>query len=53
MTDALDAALTDATRRYVESHPGSARLARAAAEVMPGGNTRSVLHTEPFGVRRC
>lgn len=51
MSDALDAALAAATRRYVDHHPGSARLARAAAEVMPGGNTRSVLHTEPFGVR--
>ena len=51
MTDDLDVALTEATRRYADSHPGSARLARAAAEVMPGGNTRSVLHTEPFGIR--
>jgi glutamate-1-semialdehyde 2,1-aminomutase len=51
MTVALDVALDDATRRYVESNPESARLARAATEVMPGGNTRSVLHTEPFGVR--
>jgi glutamate-1-semialdehyde 2,1-aminomutase len=51
MTDALDVALEDATRRYVESNPESARLARAATEVLPGGNTRSVLHTEPFGVR--
>lgn len=51
MTDSLDEALGAATRRYVESHPESARLAREAAEVLPGGNTRSVLHTEPFGVR--
>jgi len=51
MPDALDAALDLATRRYVESNPQSALLARAASEVMPGGNTRSVLHTEPFGVR--
>lgn len=51
MTHALDEALDAATRRYVESHPESARLARAAAEVMPGGNTRSVLHSDPFGVR--
>ncbi len=51
MTDSLDAALEDATRRYVECNPESGRLARSAAEVMPGGNTRSVLHTEPFGVR--
>jgi glutamate-1-semialdehyde 2,1-aminomutase len=51
MTDSLDVALDDAVHRYVERNPHSSRLARAAAEVMPGGNTRSVLHTEPFGVR--
>jgi glutamate-1-semialdehyde 2,1-aminomutase len=51
MADALDEALTEVTRQYVEDNPESARLARAAAEVMPGGNTRSVLHTEPFGIR--
>lgn len=51
MTDDLDAALDAAKRRYVDSNPESARLARAASVVMPGGNTRSVLHTEPFGVR--
>ena len=51
MNEPLEAALAAATRRYVERNPGSARLARAAAEVMPGGNTRSVLHTDPFGVR--
>jgi glutamate-1-semialdehyde 2,1-aminomutase len=51
MTDPLDAALDEAIRRYVERNPNSARLASEAAEVMPGGNTRSVLHTDPFGVR--
>jgi glutamate-1-semialdehyde 2,1-aminomutase len=51
MTDFLDVALGDATRRFRERNPKSARLARAASEVMPGGNTRSVLHTEPFGIR--
>jgi glutamate-1-semialdehyde 2,1-aminomutase len=51
MTDSLDVALGDATRRFRGRNPKSARLARAAAEVMPGGNTRSVLHTEPFGIR--
>jgi glutamate-1-semialdehyde 2,1-aminomutase len=51
MTDSLDVALDDATRRYRRRNPNSADLARAAAEVMPGGNTRSVLHTEPFGMR--
>ena len=51
MTDFLDVALGDATRRFRERNPKSARLAREASEVMPGGNTRSVLHTEPFGIR--
>ena len=51
MTDPLDVALDAATRRYRARNPKSARLARAAAEVMPGGNTRSVLHTEPFALR--
>lgn len=51
MTDALDVALDDAMRRYRERNPTSSRLARAAAEVMPGGNSRSVLHTDPFGIR--
>ena len=51
MADGLDVALADAVRRYVEGNPESARLARAASEVLPGGNTRSVLHTDPFGVR--
>jgi glutamate-1-semialdehyde 2,1-aminomutase len=51
MTDPLDVALDEAMRRYVGRNPKSSRLARAAAGVMPGGNTRSVLHTEPFGVR--
>lgn len=51
MADAVDVALADAIRHYVEDNPESARLARAASEVLPGGNTRSVLHTEPFGLR--
>src|SRR4051794_9575077 len=51
MTDFLDVALGEATRRYRGRNPKSARLAAEAAEVMPGGNTRSVLHTEPFGMR--
>ena len=51
MTDSLDEALDDATGRFRSRHPKSARLARVAAEVMPGGNTRSVLHTDPFGIR--
>ncbi len=51
MTDILDAALIDARQRYAEANPASAALAARAAEVMPGGNTRSVLHFDPFPFR--
>jgi glutamate-1-semialdehyde 2,1-aminomutase len=44
-------AVAAAKERYVASHPRSAELAERAARVMPGGNTRSVLHVEPFAFR--
>jgi glutamate-1-semialdehyde 2,1-aminomutase len=47
----LDDAVSAATRRYIDAHPRSAELAERAARVMPGGNTRSVLHFEPFAFR--
>ena len=37
-----------AEQRYVERNPESRRLHAARAEVMPGGNTRSVIHVPPF-----
>src|SRR5207253_10396350 len=37
-----------AERRYVERNPESRRLHEARAKVMPGGNTRTVIHVEPF-----
>jgi glutamate-1-semialdehyde 2,1-aminomutase len=40
--------VADAERRYVERNPESRRLHEARAEVMPGGNTRSVIHVPPF-----
>jgi glutamate-1-semialdehyde 2,1-aminomutase len=41
-------ALDDAVARYVARNPASrARMERAGA-VLPGGNTRSVLHFDPF-----
>ena len=43
--------LEKAKRRYVDAHPRSAALASAAAEVLPGGNTRTVLHFDPFPFR--
>ncbi|MDQ3544137.1 MAG: aminotransferase class III-fold pyridoxal phosphate-dependent enzyme [Actinomycetota bacterium] len=51
VSDALDTALTTARERYVAAHPRSRELAERAAEVLPGGNTRSVLHIEPFAFR--
>jgi glutamate-1-semialdehyde 2,1-aminomutase len=47
----LDAALVEARRRYVVANPVSASWAQRAAEVLPGGNTRSVLHFDPFPFR--
>jgi glutamate-1-semialdehyde 2,1-aminomutase len=41
-------ALEAAIASYVERNPASERRARRAADVMPGGNTRSVLHFDPF-----
>jgi glutamate-1-semialdehyde 2,1-aminomutase len=44
----LDQALARAIERYRASHPASARQLEQAAEVLPGGNTRSVLFQSPF-----
>jgi glutamate-1-semialdehyde 2,1-aminomutase len=40
--------VAEAERRYVERNPESRRLHEERAEVMPGGNTRSVIHLPPF-----
>ena len=40
--------LAEAERRYAERNPESRRLHEERAEVMPGGNTRSVIHVPPF-----
>ena len=44
----LAALAADAQRRYVERNPESRRLHEERAAVMPGGNTRTVIHVEPF-----
>ena len=44
----LDAALADARERYAAVRPNSARIHQRAREVLPGGNTRSVLFYTPF-----
>ncbi|UUZ76348.1 aminotransferase class III-fold pyridoxal phosphate-dependent enzyme [Polaromonas sp. P1(28)-13] len=44
----LDAALLDVTARYRARNPASERLLAEAADVLPAGNTRSVLFYSPF-----
>jgi glutamate-1-semialdehyde 2,1-aminomutase len=45
---ALDAAVRDSREQYVARNPESAAQYARASEVMPGGNTRTVLFYEPF-----
>lgn len=47
----LDVAVEMAKKRYVDCHPVSAALHQRARSVLAGGNTRSVLHFEPFPFR--
>ena len=51
VTPALDEALDQARQRYVDRRPVGARMHDEACEVMPGGNTRTVLHHAPFPMR--
>jgi glutamate-1-semialdehyde 2,1-aminomutase len=44
----IDAALNEAKEAYVTSAPGSMARYVEATTVMPGGNTRTVLHYAPF-----
>jgi glutamate-1-semialdehyde 2,1-aminomutase len=44
----LDAVLAEAREHYAASRPESARIHSRAREVLPGGNTRSVLFYRPF-----
>src|SRR6201996_9019661 len=44
----IDAALNDAKEAYVTRNPRSLARYVEAATVMPGGNTRTVLHYAPF-----
>src|SRR5919108_5427234 len=50
MTAVLDLGgqVAEALRRYVERNPESRRLHEERARFMPGGNTRSVIHVDPF-----
>ena len=47
LTD-LQSTVDEAIARYVRANPASARRHREAERVLPGGNTRSVLHFDPF-----
>jgi glutamate-1-semialdehyde 2,1-aminomutase len=40
--------VADAERHYVDRNPESRRLHEERAKVMPGGNTRTVIHVPPF-----
>ena len=46
--DRLIAAVRSEIERYVERNPRSAERQERAVKSMPGGNTRSILHFEPF-----
>ncbi len=43
-----DTALEEATAGYRAANPASAARHRAAGDAMPGGNTRTILHFDPF-----
>jgi glutamate-1-semialdehyde 2,1-aminomutase len=47
-TPALQDALRTEIERYVDRNPRSAARHERAVKSMPGGNTRSILHFEPF-----
>lgn len=44
----LESAIADARSRYVSLNPLSGAADRKAERYLPGGNTRSVLHFDPF-----
>ena len=46
--DALNRAIEELRARYVSANPLSAAADRDAEQYLPGGNTRTVLHFDPF-----
>ena len=46
--EALKSAIDDVRTRYVSANPKSHAADEQAARYLPGGNTRTVLHFEPF-----
>jgi glutamate-1-semialdehyde 2,1-aminomutase len=49
--DALDVAVAAAVDHYVAKRPRTFALHERARAVLPGGNTRSILFTQPFPIR--
>jgi glutamate-1-semialdehyde 2,1-aminomutase len=49
--DALDQALAEAVETYVAKRPRTASMHEKAKAYLPGGNTRSILYTQPFPIR--
>ncbi|MCP4486028.1 MAG: aminotransferase class III-fold pyridoxal phosphate-dependent enzyme [Gammaproteobacteria bacterium] len=47
-TDSIASALEDARQRYCAANPLSMAADKAAEKYLPGGNTRTVLHYDPF-----
>lgn len=46
----IDEALNHARQRYVKRNQNSKTLHDEAVKYLPGGNSRSVLHTAPFPI---
>ena len=44
----VESALADAHEQYIASNPNSEKLHLEGLECLPGGNTRSILHVNPF-----
>ncbi len=51
VTTSLDHRLATARSNYVAKRPTSAAMASEAAQYLPGGHTRTVLHFDPFPFR--
>jgi glutamate-1-semialdehyde 2,1-aminomutase len=49
--DTLDQALASAIENYAAKRPRTAAMHEKARAVMPGGNTRSILFSQPFPIR--
>jgi glutamate-1-semialdehyde 2,1-aminomutase len=49
-TTIVDDALSQARQRFVDRNPNSKAIHDEAVTYLPGGNSRSVLHTAPFPI---